>query len=201
MRTLDSSALEFLHAMSVENIWPNKVEYSLVIPRKAIAFGTFIPLEVRLTPLLKGLDVLEISARLLEIHDIVLQGPTARRLCEHRRERQVASWAIDITRERYWGEIIEGTGQEGWFLVATLELPRKLGRCLQDVNAHGIKVRHKLKIVVSLKNPGGHISEVRIASPFPTCGSQLTDHVCSYGRPFPSPSSSHQTSRWTRKGT
>ncbi len=165
IRTLESSALEFLHAMSVENIWPNKVEYSIVVPQKAIVFGSSVALETRFTPLLKGLDIGDISIRLMEIHDVILQGVLGHCLKEFRREREVASWVLPVSREEHWHEMIEDTGQEGWVLNANLDLPRKLGRCIQDVNVHGIKVRHKLKLVVTLRNPDGHVSEVRESLP------------------------------------
>ncbi len=166
VRTLESSALEFLHAMSVENIWPNKVEYSIVVPRKAIVFGSSVPLETRFTPLLKGLEIGHVSVKLMEIHDVMVQGAAgAYSTREYRRERSVASWLLPVTREEHWQEMIEDTGQEGWVMKAALDLPRKLGRCLQDVNVHGIKVRHKLKMVVALKNPDGHISEVGASPP------------------------------------
>ena len=159
VRTLESSALEFLHAMSVENIWPNKIEYSLVVPQKAIVFGSAIPLETRLTPLLKGLELGDITIKLMEMHDVLLQAMGGR---EYRRERQVASWTRVMSREEHWHEMIEDTGQEGWMMNTTLDLPKKLGQCIQDVNVLNVKVRHKLKIVVALKNPDGHVSEVRV---------------------------------------
>ena len=39
VRTMHSSALELAHAMSVENIWPTRSEYSISIPSKAVVFG------------------------------------------------------------------------------------------------------------------------------------------------------------------
>jgi len=165
IRTLESSALEFLHSMSVENIWPNKVEYSILIPQKAIVFGSCVPLEMRFTPLLKGLELGDISIRLVEVHDIMLQGPAGQAIREHKKEREVAHWTVPMTREEHWCDMIEDTGQEGWVMGTTLDLPRKIGKCVQDVNVQGIKVRHKLKMVVALKNPDGHISELRATLP------------------------------------
>ncbi len=170
VRTLESSALEFLHAMSVENIWPNKVEYSIVVPQKAIVFGSYIQLESRFTPLLKGLEIGDISIRLMEIHDFVSIPPSSASgyniyIREFKHERCVANWTLNVNREEHWHEMIEDTGQEGWVLNKGLELPRKLGKCVQDVNVHGIKVRHKLKMVVALRNPDGHVSELRATLP------------------------------------
>ncbi|CAK7223308.1 hypothetical protein SCUCBS95973_005133 [Sporothrix curviconia] len=170
VRTLESSALEFLHAMSVENIWPNKVEYSIVVPQKAVVFGSYIPLESRFTPLLKGLELGDITIKLIEIHDFVSTPPSGSSnfnlaMREFKHERTVQSWTIGVNREEHWQEMIEDTGQEGWVVNSSLDLPRKLGKCVQDVNVHGIKVRHKLKMVVALKNPDGHVSELRATLP------------------------------------
>jgi len=165
IRTLEASTLEFLHAMSVENIWPNKIEYSIVAPQKAVVFGSSIPMEMRFTPLLKGLELGEITIRLIEVHDIILHTTNGHAVREHKKEREVDRWIIKVTREKYWRDMIDENGQEGWVVNTHLPLPKKLSKCLQDVNARGIKIRHKLKVVVELHNPDGHISELRATLP------------------------------------
>lgn len=165
IRTLEPGALEFHHAMSVENIWPNKVDYSIVIPQKAVVFGGMINLSMRLTPLLKGLEMGKINIKLVEIRECCIQGPTGLSIREHKVERDVEKWDIDVQRDTHWHDMIEDTGQEGWVIGRALDLPRRLRQCLQDVNLHGIKVRHKLKLTVALKNPDGHISELRATLP------------------------------------
>ena len=147
--------------MSVENIWPNKVEYSIVVPRKAVVFGSAIPFESRFTPLLKGLEIGDVTIRLIEACEILATSVTGVPIKEHKKEREVTSWVLPVTRDEHWQDVIENTGQEGWVVTSDLDLPRKLGKCVQDVNTNGIKTRHKLKIVVALQNPDGHISEVR----------------------------------------
>ncbi|KAK2014242.1 arrestin domain-containing protein [Colletotrichum eremochloae] len=165
IRTLEPAALEFLHAMSVENIWPNKVDYSIIIPQKAVVFGATVPLQMRFTPLLKGLEMGEISVKMLEIRECTLLGPTGSIFKEHRTEREVSNWKFDVDREEHWHDTIEDTGQEGWMVEKKLNLPKRLRQCVQDLNHNGIKVRHKLKLVVALKNPDGHISELRATLP------------------------------------
>ncbi|ROT36277.1 hypothetical protein SODALDRAFT_335353 [Sodiomyces alkalinus F11] len=162
IRTPEPGALEFLHAMSVENIWPNKVDYSIIVPQKAAIFGASIPLELRFTPLLKGLELGDISIKLIEVRDCTAPGIPPR---EHKVERQVSSWALTLTREENWNDMIGDTGQEGWTASRKLQLPRRLRQCVQDVNHHGIKIRHKLKLVAALHNPDGHVSELRATLP------------------------------------
>ncbi|KAH7175794.1 hypothetical protein EDB81DRAFT_751251 [Dactylonectria macrodidyma] len=165
IRTLEPGALEFLHAMSVENIWPNKVDYSIVIPQKAVVFGGSVAMEMRFTPLLKALELGDITARLMEVRECCVQGPSGLNIREHRTEREVAMWKFEVTREEHWQDMIEDTGQEGWALTKRLDLPKKLRLCIQDLNHHGIKVRHKIKLTVALCNPDGHISELRATLP------------------------------------
>ncbi|PHH82256.1 hypothetical protein CDD82_6575 [Ophiocordyceps australis] len=165
IRTLEPGALEFLHAMSVENIWPNKVDYSIIVPQKAVVFGGTMKLEMRFTPLLKGLELGEISVKLLELRDCWIQGSTGLNIREHHAERDVATWRFEVNRQDHWQDMIEDTGQEGWALTKPLALPKRLRQCIQDLNHHGIKVRHKIKLTVALKNPDGHISELRATLP------------------------------------
>lgn len=165
IRTLEPGALEFHHAMSVENIWPNKVDYSIVIPQKAVVFGGRINLSMRLTPLLKGLEMGKIHVKLIEIRETCVTGPTGMSIREHKLERDVEKWEIECDRENNWLDMIEDTGQDGWVIGKPLDLPRRLRQCIQDVNLHGIKVRHKLKLTIALKNPDGHISELRATLP------------------------------------
>lgn len=166
IRTLDASALEFLHAMSIENIWPNKIEYSIVVPQKAIVFGSSIPVEMRFTPLLKGLELGDITVKLIEVHDILVQSQASHNVREHKKEREIDTWTVPVSREEHWRDIIDGEhGPEGWMIEASLDLPKKLTKCLQDVNTQGIKIRHKLKMVVALNNPDGHVSELRATLP------------------------------------
>jgi hypothetical protein len=44
-------------------------------------------------------------------------------------------------------------------------LPKRLSKCLQDVDVHGIKIRHKVKFNIALHNPDGHVSELRATLP------------------------------------
>ncbi|KAI1079926.1 arrestin [Whalleya microplaca] len=164
IRTLEPAALEFNHAMSVENIWPNKIEYSVVVPQKAIVFGSNVPIEMRFTPLLKGLEMGNITVKLIEIQEFTVQGyAITTKIYKH--DRDVTSWNFEVTRENHWHDNIEETGQEGWVVHKELPLPKRLTKCLQDCSVHGIKIRHKLKLTVGLKNPDGHISELRATLP------------------------------------
>lgn len=52
-----------------------------------------------------------------------------------------------------------------WTMEERFPLPKSLNECVQDCELPGIKVRHKMKFIVQLHNPDGHISELRASLP------------------------------------
>jgi len=160
VRTLDPSALELAHAMTVENVWPNKIEYQLVIPQKAIIFGTAINIEMRFTSLLKGLRIGIIKCQLIESQEFTLARTTAHseRYWKHRRD--IDTWNFEMNEEEHYRDMLNESGQDGYTLNEMMLLPKRLSKCLPDVDVHGIKIRHKVKFNIALHNPDGHISEV-----------------------------------------
>ncbi|KAL2826118.1 hypothetical protein BDW59DRAFT_67622 [Aspergillus cavernicola] len=164
IRTLESSALELSHAMSVENIWPNKIEYSISTPTKAVIFGTSIRVDFKLIPLLKGLGIGQIISQLVETHDLTLnpEDPDAIRNT-YKNTKTIVNDEHTIDPDN--GLEIIDEAAEGYQFSRLLDLPKTLTRCLQDTDTRGIKVRHKLKFRVQLLNPDGHISELRATLP------------------------------------
>ncbi|KAL2069655.1 hypothetical protein VTL71DRAFT_14334 [Oculimacula yallundae] len=164
VRTLDPSALELAHAMTVENIWPNKIEYQIIIPTKAIVFGTAIEVEMRFTSLLKGLKIGQIKCQLLEVQELSLPAMSQHMERHHKATRDVESWTYDLEEEHYQ-DLINEDGQDGYVLHKRMPLPKTLKLCVQDVDVHGIKIRHKVKFNIALHNPDGHVSELRATLP------------------------------------
>ncbi|KAF3917813.1 hypothetical protein ABW20_dc0104755 [Dactylellina cionopaga] len=154
IRTLPHTALEFSQTMAVENVWPNKVEYTVSTPSKAVVFGSYIPIEVRLTPLLKGLQISKISVALKEVYELT---PNAKEVTgtRHILEMEYPGWEDPPSEE----------DDGSWILNERVFLPQTLAKCLQDCEVGKIKIRHKLKFAIQLKNPDGHISELRATLP------------------------------------
>ncbi|KAK6349076.1 hypothetical protein TWF730_009835 [Orbilia blumenaviensis] len=155
VRTLPHTALEFSQTMAVENVWPNKIEYTVNTPSKAVVFGSFIPIEVKLTPLLKGLTVLKISVSLKESYE--LTPHTAKEISGTRS-------ILDVDYPG-WENPPSDEDDGSWVLHEKVFLPQTLAKCLQDCEVGKIKVRHKLKFAIQLKNPDGHVSELRATLP------------------------------------
>lgn len=61
LKGFSPEALEFTQSIEIENTWPGKVMYSIMIPHKAFAAGDEIPALLKFTPLAKGTTVLSIE--------------------------------------------------------------------------------------------------------------------------------------------
>ena len=144
----------------MDNVWPNKVEYSLSTPSKGVIFGTEIPIDFSLMPLLKGLKIGNITTDLIEAQDMTPDHPLHAKNGYHN-SRLVSSDTYELPEEAETQDI---NGQEGYRFTRLIPIPKSLRRCVQTVEERGIKIRHRLRFVIQLINPDSHISEVRFFS-------------------------------------
>ena len=61
VRSFASEALEYQQTLEIENSWPEKVMYSLMLPHKAWAAGDDLIFVVKFAPLAKGIRVTSIT--------------------------------------------------------------------------------------------------------------------------------------------
>lgn len=123
-------------------------------------FGTSININFELVPLLKGLRIGKISTDLFELQDFEIDQISQINKY-HRGQRLVVEDEWEMP-EDWPAEDIDG--MEGYRFVRSLQIPMNLRECIQDVEAKGIRIKHKLTFVVRLINPDGHVSEVSQAS-------------------------------------
>lgn len=176
IRTLTTDAVELSETVAVDNTWPGKVEYSLNVPSKAIAIGTQTPVSFTMVPLLKGLRLGDIKIQLVEYFSYLGYLPPA-----HNDERILTEKFIPRPHE----EDPNFFGMDRWEVDASVNIPNTLSKCTQDcdIQSH-MKVRHKLKFVIGLVNPDGHVSELRASlpiqlfiSPFVTIKAKYDDDI------------------------
>lgn len=179
VRTMTTDSVELSETVAVDNTWPKKIEYSLSVPSKAIAIGSGTPISMMLVPLLKGLQLGEIRVTLVELYSYVGYLPPP-----HTSERIVCEKVIPAPREDD-----PNFQMDKWELTTMLRVPTSLSQCTQDCDilSH-LKVRHKLKFVIGLRNPDGHTSELRASlpvqlfiSPFVTIKARAEDDASEAG--------------------
>ncbi|KAF8422634.1 hypothetical protein EV426DRAFT_702446 [Tirmania nivea] len=156
VRTLSPEDEALSSTMAVENLWPEKCEYSISIPAKACVFGTVIPLNIRIIPLLKGLTIGKVSCTLREFDTFSIL---------ERNIKTQNTRNIQTTTYEHGSYEDSEDGSEYWVMQTKIELPKSLSKCIQDCEVGPIKVRHKLRVSVQLHNPDGHTSELRASLP------------------------------------
>ena len=163
IRTLTSDAVELSETIAVDNTWPNKVEYSLSCPTKAIAIGSSTPITMTLVPLLKGLQLGDIKIELIEMYSFVGSYPPMKT-----DERIIAKKKIPKRKKNSNGDEEEEEVDmfDQWQIDTIINIPSSLSKCTQDVDlSTNVRVRHKLKFNIGLINPDGHTSELRATLP------------------------------------
>ncbi|SCU90956.1 LAME_0E10638g1_1 [Lachancea meyersii CBS 8951] len=185
IRTLTPDAVELSETMSVDNTWPKKVDYSISVPGKAIAIGSSTNIHILMVPLLKGLKLGPVKIQLVEYSSFCAPYGAG-----NNQERIVSKLKLSDPLNH---SNIDADGddarmpefQDKWELEASFKIPPSLSKCTQDCSIlSNIKVRHKLKFVISLINPDGHVSELRASlpvqlfiSPFVALGVKCTDSL------------------------
>ncbi|CCG82675.1 Arrestin domain-containing protein [Taphrina deformans PYCC 5710] len=155
VRTLSIDSLEMAQTLSVDNTWPNKLEYSISIPTKSYPIGSPIPINFKLVPLLKGLSIAKIVCTLKEYQAYSIKSGYHGVSATKEVDRTICSTTLmDIEKD-----------VPNWEIDQSLTIPSSLTDCVQDCEVAHIRVRHKLKFIVSLQNPDGHVSELRAALP------------------------------------
>src|SRR5712671_35494 len=66
LRSFTPEALEYQQSLEIENTWPEKIMYSIVVPHKAWAAGDDLTAIVKISPLAKGVRILSIVMTLNE---------------------------------------------------------------------------------------------------------------------------------------
>jgi hypothetical protein len=66
LRSFPREALEYQQSLEIENTWPEKIMYSIMVPHKAWAAGDDLTAVVKLSPLAKGGRVLSVVTTLNE---------------------------------------------------------------------------------------------------------------------------------------
>ncbi|KAJ6476031.1 hypothetical protein C8R47DRAFT_1075854 [Mycena vitilis] len=66
LRSFSSEALEYQQTLEIENTWPDKLMYSIMIPHKAWAATDTLTAQVKFSPLAKGVSVVTVGTSIHE---------------------------------------------------------------------------------------------------------------------------------------
>ncbi|KAL4969855.1 arrestin family protein [Aspergillus stella-maris] len=150
----------YTQELTLDEIWADKIAYRIQVPNTSIAFGTKAELRYSFIPLLGGLRIDHVESQVLESSEVSADESA---VSSRVNTTNVICSAKHIIDDGFVGNISKNA--EGYHVSHTLYLPRGPGQCVQDTEAMGIRVKHKLKVIVRMKNPDGHLSELRLSIP------------------------------------
>ncbi|KAL0939871.1 CreD [Colletotrichum truncatum] len=157
-RTLQNSEFELMDPTTMEGTWGDRISYCISIGHRAVALGTAIPLEMRLTPLDKKSKISKVRCELLESHKFDYGGP--RPLTSFSGERQVAEWFATVESQ-------EDSARQEYRITQKLPLPNEPKRCSPDVDMDNLSTNHVLHVEVDVAEPGDDLFRARYHATIP----------------------------------
>lgn len=158
---------EFLEPISVANQWASKLDYDFSLPTKIYTHGDQIPVSIRITPLVDSFKVRHLTCTLKEYmicKNTAVQGfLNTRSRTQGRVLFSVRDDKFGATNANRSGHFVE------WSKLQTIPLPLSPQELQCDIQNESIRIKHKLKFVLSLMNSDGHISELRASLPVIIC--------------------------------
>ena len=177
VRTLSSDNQDLSESSALDNTWPNKVDYSISLPSKAIAIGSTCLISIMMQPLAKGLKLGAIKIKLNQYATFsTLNGNyndekniTTKHIPRITTVDNIDIWSDDAPIDEngvFYSTNHMTLSTDRWEINTSLIIPPSLETITQDLDIENIcKVRHKLKFSIALLNKDGHTSELRATLP------------------------------------
>jgi hypothetical protein len=165
IRTLGRDLLETMPMEQInEDIWANKLAYKITVPQKNYIVGTHIKADFVLIPLRKGVEISTIKMELIESRQLF--ADYAGRRISHQNDLQVAVTESELPDDSV-NLVPDDAAEvelrdESHKFSMTLDLPKSLKNCRQSVDTENIRLTHKLRLYINLKNPEGHTSQLLV---------------------------------------
>ena len=185
IRSLSQEALEYQQTLEIENTWPEKLMYSIMLPHKAWAAGDTLVALVKFSPLSKGISIIRVASSLHEttsiygrsgsqdhvrmvtnVNQAIVNGraviPDGEPVSQPGRSGPTSS--LDGSRAREGPIEMDGTLHDNNDVVTTLTMP--LPSTITPT--HGVEpivTSHRVRWSIIIANPDGHTSELRCSLP------------------------------------
>ncbi|KAG7098441.1 hypothetical protein E1B28_000392 [Marasmius oreades] len=103
VRSFAPEALEYQQTLEIENTWPEKIMYSIMIPHKAWAAGDTLTALVKFSPLLKGVGVLNINTSINETTKVYSKSghQEASRVAGSAKHEIIGGKAVEVNEDHH----------------------------------------------------------------------------------------------------
>lgn len=148
-RYLLPSAMEYLQSLSISNSWVDKIMYDVDIPSKVYGEGDKIPVTFRFTPIAPDIRIRSVVCVLKEYTSYTIGSFT-------KNDGRILTY---ISNPHFPSE------GAVWEHTEIIQVPCGCSKVHSDTENDMIRIRHKLKFIISIFNSDGHISELRAGIP------------------------------------
>ncbi|KAI7894921.1 uncharacterized protein EV154DRAFT_414309 [Mucor mucedo] len=154
IRCILPSEFELVQSLEIHNTWAQKMVYDISVPSKLFSFGDTIPISFKILPIASHLRIHAIMASIKEYCTYTANEHT-----------KTDTRIVRLIRlDNPFAEAIStASSPPTWNRVLDLPVPSKSPIIFADADSEMIRIRHRLKFVISLVNADGHISELRCA--------------------------------------
>ncbi|KAI8388747.1 uncharacterized protein BYT42DRAFT_479951, partial [Radiomyces spectabilis] len=156
---------DFMEPVSLQNQWVGKIDYEIMMPTKIYTRGEDIPLTIRMTPCVNNLKIRFVACTFKEYMTCrAAHGLFGGKTRSHNR-------ILRYVRD----DNLNHTCRRGvpWSTILQVPVPRLPDEVHCDVQTDVVRIRHKLKFVLSIENTDGHLSELRAVLPVTICAMKL----------------------------
>jgi hypothetical protein len=174
-RQLLSVTTDYMDPVAVANHWTDKFDYEISLPTKLYSYGDTIPVTVRVVPLIPNMGVRYVSCTFKEYMTCkAINGWFNGKNKSHGR-------IISYVRDDEFGPAQHSQDHlTSWDTTLNIEIPSSKGDIQCDVNNDSVRIRHKIKFIMSIQNNEGHISELRAVLPVIIAITNSIDSLPSY---------------------
>ncbi|CAO3639435.1 unnamed protein product [Cunninghamella blakesleeana] len=152
----------------VTNQWIDKVDYCITIPTKIYHHGETIHVHLRITPLINGLAMKQLICTFKEYASCKptngwfggstkTHGKILNYIKLHQLEDIITSTSIH--------ENEDGVALTSYDMELKIPIANSFNEIQCDTRYDAVRVRHKLKFILSFENVDGHLSELRAILP------------------------------------
>ncbi|KAI9319271.1 hypothetical protein BX666DRAFT_1836910, partial [Dichotomocladium elegans] len=175
-RQLSPLTEDFMEPVTIANHWANKLDYEISIPTKVFCLGDQIPVSIQVTPLIPDIRIRHLSCTFKEY--MVCRASSGWFGGQSRSQGRI----IHFSRDESLGKTNSSTDDSFVVWEKNMAIPVPSSNDLIQCNVlnDAVRIRHKLKFVMSIENPDGHVSELRAALPIHICSINNTMGLPSY---------------------
>lgn len=156
---------EYMEPVTIANQWNDKLDYEITVPTKVYSHGDQIPVSIHVTPLVSHLRIRYFTCTLKEY--MVCRASCGWFGGHARTHGRI----IHFGRDDQFGQ--SNDSSDGSFIVwsktQVVPVPPSPDQIQCDVQNEAVRIRHKLKFVLSVEHPDGKVSELRAALPIHIC--------------------------------